>query len=52
MPVSQENETVLKGKIAPKKPENEAMEEEKDEGPKKPVRAEDVAVGIDGDVER
>ena len=28
------------------------MEEEKDEGPKKPVRAEDVAVGIDGDVER
>ena len=42
----------MKGKIAPKKPADEAMEEEKDEGPKKPLRPEDVAVGIDGDVER
>ena len=52
MPVSQENEAVLRGKVAPKKPDNEAMEEEKEEGPKKPLRPEDVAVGIDGDVEK
>ena len=50
VPVSDENVTVLKGKIAPKKPvsENEAMEESKDQR----VKPEDVAMGIDGDVER
>ena len=55
MPVSQENESVLKGQIAPKKPQrsDEDMEEEKDDGkPKGPVKLEDVAVGLNGDVER
>lgn len=58
MPVSQENEAVLKGRVAPKKPKaademQDAEEEEKDDGrAKKPVRPEDVAMGVEGDVER
>lgn len=57
MPVSQENESVLKGKVAPKAPPNnpadEDIEEEKDDGMgQKTVRPEDVAMGINGDVER
>lgn len=53
MPVSQENEAVLKGKVAPKKPENETMEEDKDNGlPKQPIRPDEVAMGVNGDVER
>ncbi len=44
----------MKGRIAPKKPDNEAMEEDKDDGgvPKRPIKADEVAVGIDGDIER
>jgi len=51
--VSQENETVLKGRIAPKKVDKEGMEEEKDDGsPAKPIRPEDVGMGLNGDVEK
>ena len=52
--MSQENETVLKGKVAPKLDKNEDdLEEEKDDGkPKGPVKLEDVTVGVNGDVER
>ena len=52
MPVSQENESVLKGKVAPKVV-NDPEEEEKDDGMgKKEVKPEDVAMGLNGDVER
>ena len=42
----------MKGKVAPKKkkPDNEAMEEDKEDG--RPVKPDDVGMGIDGDVER
>jgi len=52
VPVSSENETVLKGRVAPKKQklDNEAMEEDKEDG--RPVKPDDVAMGIDADVER
>ena len=46
---------MLKGKIAPKKPaktEDCPDEEEKEDPMSKPVRPEDVAMGIDGDVEK
>ena len=46
---------MLKGKIAPKKPaktQENPDEEEKDDPMSKPVRPEDVAMGIDGDVEK
>jgi len=44
---------VLKGRIAPKNVENREMEEEKDDGsPKKPVRIDEVGMGLNGDVEK
>lgn len=54
MPVSQENEAVLKGKVAPKKkPDSDNdIEEEKDDGMKRPIRHDEVAMGVDGDVEK
>ena len=48
MPVSEENEAVLKGKIAPKNKEDQQMSD--DDG--KAVRAEDINMGLNGDVER
>ena len=51
--MSQENEAVLKGRVAPKNPENREMEEEKDEGtPKKPISFDEVGMGLNGDVEK
>ena len=48
MPVSEENEQVLKGKIAPKR-QKRTDEEEKDEKEnERPVRPEEIAMGVGG----
>lgn len=56
MPVSQENEAVLKGRVAPKKqpaPDSDNdIEEEKEEGVKRPLRHDEVAMGVNGDIEK
>ena len=50
MPVSEENEQVLKGKIAPKR-QKRTDEEEKDEKEnERPVRPEEIAMGVGGQV--
>ena len=52
MPVSEENEQVLKGKIAPKR-QKRTDEEEKDEKEnERPVRPEEIAMGVGGQVDR
>ena len=52
MPVSQENETVLKGKVAPKKQNGTEEDMEDDNMPKRHIRHDEVAMGLGGDVEK
>ena len=51
MPVSEENEAVLKGKIAPKRVKKEDLDEEDKEN-EKPVRPEGIAMGVGGQEDR
>ena len=49
--MSEENEAVLKGKVAPKKKAKD-KDEDKDKENERPVRAEDIAMGMNGQEDR
>ena len=52
VPVSEENEQVLKGKIAPKRQKQAPGDEQDDKENERPVRPEEIAMGVGGQQDR